>query len=293
MSLDGLRGVAALIVVFFHFASAFLPDLVPDQTATPYRIADTPIGILLNGPFSVSVFFVLSGFVVSNAAAKRRSPIYVNLPLRYLRLAVPVLCSVFYGWALLKVIPTATTELNRILPHPWLQRTYQGDIPGLFRAVANGSLGVFVQSGSKFNNVLWTMKIELLGSFALYVIYGLLFGRDRIAVIAALGVMSFVHIINTAYLGFVFGAFMRDLWAAGNKPVYPFALFLAGILLGFPAHGFLERVGFQRVPTIFALGENESAFASIAAALIVHGALYSRMGELFSSPPCQFLGKIS
>jgi peptidoglycan/LPS O-acetylase OafA/YrhL len=37
----------------------------------------------------------------------------------------------------------------------------------------------------------------------------------------------------------------------------------------------------------------ESAFASIAAALIVHGALYSRMGELFSSPPCQFLGKIS
>jgi peptidoglycan/LPS O-acetylase OafA/YrhL len=137
------------------------------------------------------------------------------------------------------------------------------------------------------------MKIELLGSFARYVIYGLLFGRDRIAVIAALGVMSFAHIINTAYLGFVFGAFMRDLWAAGSKPVYPFALFLAGILLGFPAHGFLERVGFQRVPTIFALGENESAFASIAAALIVQGALYSRMGELFSSPPCQFLGKIS
>jgi peptidoglycan/LPS O-acetylase OafA/YrhL len=98
VSLDGLRGVAALIVVCFHFASAFLPDLVPNQTATPYRIADTPIGILLNGPFSVSVFFVLSGFVVSNAAAKRRSPIYVNLPLRYLRLAVPVLCSVFYGW---------------------------------------------------------------------------------------------------------------------------------------------------------------------------------------------------
>jgi hypothetical protein len=71
-----------------------------------------------------TVFFVLSGFVVSNAAAKRRSS---YLPLRYLRLAVPVLCSVFYGWALLKVIPTATTELNRILPHPWLQRTCQGD----------------------------------------------------------------------------------------------------------------------------------------------------------------------
>jgi peptidoglycan/LPS O-acetylase OafA/YrhL len=132
-SLDGLRGVAALIVVCFHFACAFLPDLIPDQTGTLSWVIDTPIGILLNGPFAVSVFFVLSGFVVSNAAAKRRSPIYVNLPLRYIRLAVPVSASVIYAWALLKAAPTATTELNRILPHMWLKFTYQGSIPSLRR----------------------------------------------------------------------------------------------------------------------------------------------------------------
>ena len=85
-ALDGLRGIAALVVVCFHFAAAFLPSLIPDQTDHPCWVADTPIGILFNGPFSVSIFFVLSGFVIAQAAARRRDPIYINIPLRYLRL---------------------------------------------------------------------------------------------------------------------------------------------------------------------------------------------------------------
>ena|SRR6516164_4306157 len=110
--LDGLRGLAALVVVIFHFLSAFAPNFIPDQIDTPYVLADTPFGIFFNGPFSVSIFFVLSGFVVSNAAAKRRSPIYLNLALRYVRLAVPVLFSVIFAWMLLELMPTATLSLD-------------------------------------------------------------------------------------------------------------------------------------------------------------------------------------
>jgi peptidoglycan/LPS O-acetylase OafA/YrhL len=62
--LDGLRGIAALIVVFFHYLSAFVPALTPDQTANPYWVSDTPLAVLFNGPFAVIVFFVLSGFAV-------------------------------------------------------------------------------------------------------------------------------------------------------------------------------------------------------------------------------------
>jgi len=63
--LDGLRGIAALTVVVFHYLSAFVPALTPDQTANPYWLSDTPLAVLINGPFAVIVFFVLSGYVVS------------------------------------------------------------------------------------------------------------------------------------------------------------------------------------------------------------------------------------
>src|SRR5277367_5198737 len=124
-SLDGLRGTAALIVVCHHFASAFLPSLIPEQTDTPFWIADTPIAILFNGPFSVSIFFVLSGFVVAQAAAKRSDPLYVAIPLRYLRLALPATASVVFAWCLLTLMPTAALGLSAVIPHPWLAGTHQ------------------------------------------------------------------------------------------------------------------------------------------------------------------------
>src|ERR1700752_3428309 len=95
--LDGVRGVAALVVVVFHYLSAFVPALTPDQTPDPYWLADTPLAILFNGPFAVVVFFVLSGFVISKSAHKR-FPLLPAVALRYLRLTVPMLASVLAAW---------------------------------------------------------------------------------------------------------------------------------------------------------------------------------------------------
>jgi peptidoglycan/LPS O-acetylase OafA/YrhL len=201
--LDGLRGLAALVVVIFHFLSAFAPDFIPDQTDRPNLLADTPFGILFNGPFAVSIFFVLSGFVVSNAAAKRKTPIYLNLVLRYVRLAVPVLFSVIFAWALLKLIPTATLALGTIMPHTWLHWTYQGEIPSLLTALRHGILTVFIRGNSNFNNVLWTMQLELLGSFALYLIYGSMLGWLRTVSLLTLGIVCCTGLIPVPYLCFV------------------------------------------------------------------------------------------
>ena len=291
--LDGLRGLAALVVVIFHFLSAFAPNFIPDQTDTPYVLADTPFGIFFNGPFSVSIFFVLSGFVVSNAAAKRRSPIYLNLALRYVRLAVPVLFSVIFAWMLLELMPTATLSLDAIMPHTWLNWTYQGDIPSLFSAIRHGILTVFIRGNSNFNNVLWTMQIELLGSFALYLIYGSMLGWMCTATLLMLGLACCTGFFTVAYLGFVLGALIRDAWTEGRVAPAPSLLVVAGVLLGFSAHGFAQRMGLGWLPSILTPGENNSILPPVAAALIMAGLLYSRIGKVFERGPFQFLGRIS
>ena len=71
MELEGFRGIAATIVVLYHFILAFYPALSwgPDARAehTPFEddIFGTPLSIFYAGTFAVAIFFVLSGFVLS------------------------------------------------------------------------------------------------------------------------------------------------------------------------------------------------------------------------------------
>ena len=169
--LDGLRGIAALTVVVFHYLSAFVPALTPDQTANPYWLSDTPLAVLFNGPFAVVVFFVLSGFVVSKAAHRKDDPLPLTVGLRYLRLTIPMLASVLIAWLLLTMFATEATKLASVTGTPWLSKTFNGEIPSLLHAIKDATYDVYLRGGSRFNNAIWSMQCELIGSVAIYAIY--------------------------------------------------------------------------------------------------------------------------
>jgi peptidoglycan/LPS O-acetylase OafA/YrhL len=291
-SLDGLRGTAALVVVCYHFIAAFLPSLSPGQTDHPYWLADTPLGILINGPFAVSIFFVLSGFVIAQAAERRNDALYVTIGLRYMRLALPATASVIFAWCLLTAIPTATIELGRILPHPWLASTYQEPIPSLPDAIWEGLVGIFLTGGSLFNNALWTMRIELIGSVAIYGLFAIKNKQLRIAGFLLLGVIA---VLKPHYLGFVIGAALRSCRVGGRiSPGVSSAALLAGVLLGAPGPGFAERLGLPTMPYVWTLGVENGFVAPIAAGLILYAVLTAPwLSRVMAMPiPC-YLGKIS
>src|SRR5205814_1190229 len=98
--LDGLRGLAALVVVVHHclltsptLARAYLPGhraLGPGAAALTY----SPLHLFWAGSEAVIVFFVLSGFVLTLAVSGDRADWLRYYPRRMLRLYVPVVGSV-------------------------------------------------------------------------------------------------------------------------------------------------------------------------------------------------------
>lgn len=73
--LDGLRGIAALQVVFLHYYAAFLPAFARAGVAEHYKwetlATNSPAFLLVQGYVAVYVFFIMSGFVLANSFLDR------------------------------------------------------------------------------------------------------------------------------------------------------------------------------------------------------------------------------
>jgi peptidoglycan/LPS O-acetylase OafA/YrhL len=293
--LDGLRGIAAIVVIVFHYLSAFVPALTPDQNANPYWLADTPLAVLFNGPFAVVVFFVLSGFVVSKAA-HRNDPLPLTIGLRYLRLTIPMLASVIIAWLLLTTFPVEASKLGAMTGTPWLTKTFNGHIPSLLAAIKDATLDAFLHGQSRFNNAMWSMKWELIGSVAIYSVYAFI---HRSAYIVATSIAVFGLLLWKGppyyYEAFVFGVLIQEAWTHSRlKRVAPTLALIIGLILGSESAGFAQRHGLGFLPLTLRPGEEAGMFYPIAAALVVYGCLLSSpVSKFLQQTQCLFLGRIS
>jgi len=230
--------------------------------------------------------------ITARAAAKRADPFYINIPLRYLRLALPATASVIFAWTALTAIPNAAIRLYQLDHSLWMAQTFQQRFPDFFHALFDGMVGIFINGGSFFNNALWTMQIEVIGSIAIYLVYGIKSGQRRRLIVLLIG---FATLFMPHYLCFVLGGVMADRWSAGKlRCAVPITALTIGILLGFPGIGFGERLGIPRLPPALALGTPDGLIPPIAAALILLAVLNSApLGKFLSTQIPQFLGRVS
>lgn len=301
LALDGLRGTAALIVVVYHYLAMLYPRWVPDYADTLVTLAHTPLALLWNGPFAVSIFFVLSGFVMAGAAQRRPRALKLNVVIRFLRLALPVSASVFLAYGLLSLFPTAASDLAALpqMTSPWLGYVVQMPLPGIEWAIYDGFLGNFLSGGSAYNNVLWTMQIELVGSIALFLVYWIGWHQSalRFVALAAFAVVA-LYFRQDAYLCFVTGALLFEAVKAGFvariAPWVWVPVLVTGVLLGAPGSGFADRWGLDFLPGRLQPGNNWGLVPVVAASLILLSLLLSPLlKRVFEVSLCQYLGRIS
>jgi peptidoglycan/LPS O-acetylase OafA/YrhL len=169
-ALDGLRGLAAVVVLLSHVVLASVvalgnPSYLGGAASGGWRWAmNSPLAIVWAGSELVVVFFVLSGFVLTRAACRDGGARWRAVPYlvaRLVRLYVPVWGAVLLALALALLLarPAATGAGNL-----WLDQFRE---PVGFAMVCH-SLSLAVGSpGVPLDGALWSLHWEVVFSVAL------------------------------------------------------------------------------------------------------------------------------
>ena len=169
LPLEAMRGIAAIIVTFYHFAEGFADQAFP-------LLLGSPAFVLINGDAAVAFFFVLSGSVNCRPLFRDASPwnLFRSLVRRWPRLMMPALLATLFSWLLFACDLYHFQEAALITKSPWLARMANGVEPGfqpsLLDALYQGTIGCFVSGKSNYVPPLWTMHYELLGSLLVMVV---------------------------------------------------------------------------------------------------------------------------
>lgn len=160
--LDGLRGWAAVVVLFYHVYI----DGLPANALMADRALWTK-AFFLNGTLAVCIFFVVSGFSLSIRYLETGDPrgLARIAAGRYLRLAIPIfaICAMTYALMLSGIIGPANLR-----PGPLdMYLSFAPSLQGLFGFSLFKVF--FAYSGAEtYVPPLWTMSYEFIGSFLVF-----------------------------------------------------------------------------------------------------------------------------
>lgn len=292
---ESIRGIAAFLVVLHHLKLAMIFPFC--GTDPRLKNIKRVIDVLTNGPLSVRVFFILSGFVLSLSFLRsgNRSVVFSMAIRRYFRLLVPVFVSILISWAALQSGVYRVGDALALMPNDakWGIDMDLASQISFLGALQHGLYGVFFcDNGSILNSPLWTMEIELRGSFLLFAVL-LCVGKFRYRgwVYAAL-----IVIFRGYYADFICGIVFCELyvsrgWASRplNAPLWAGLLMMGGgVALGggiFNIHNWIAEN--LHLP----LG---TSWGTISSALILGGAIISHpLQRALEWRPFVFLGKNS
>lgn len=315
LALEGLRGIASLVVVVGHFTFVFFgylgtlwrPVAGAQPTYPLERIVEIPPLVLIySADAAVSVFFVMSGYVLTakfyasgaaeelqNAAAKR-----------FIRLVLPSFASVMFAWALWHSGAILTSQGTQIGVAGWVPAWYQEQYT-FSQAILNGLFGATFFGRAGLNPPLWSIQVELIGSILLFSMLAL-YGKGRPVLLFGC-FLFFANLLAYStpnvlyYLSFLAGALLNP--AANRlrqKQGVSVALFAAGLVLvaycESPVYEPLRAMGlpnlqpfgpdFNTTPRIF--------WHSLGSVQLVAGTIGARpIARVLSVRPMLFLGRIS
>lgn len=202
--LDGLRGWAALVVMFGHIVSGVL-----------WPTWEQPIKLsVLDGTFSVYLFFALSGYVLSvGFFSTGRRAIVVDLALRrYLRLTIPIVVISAGAMLLMMAGCMKNIEAGRASGSTHWLSTFFAFEPSVMDMLDFSLRRVYWDPSpiTSYNSSLWTMPVEMQGSILVFA-FLLLAGKSRFRRAAGHALfLSFTYWHTSPFFAMAIGVVIAD-----------------------------------------------------------------------------------
>ncbi len=213
--LDGARGVASVVIVLSHLLSAWLPALAfgAADHRMPYltRFAHTPLAIFWSGDMAVMVFFIHSGFVLSNRffSTEDRADLARQAVKRVVRLGVPVAVAVLLTGALFQLHAMHNLAAADLSKSTWLASFYvPGPHPGLLWTAFGGAM---LRGQVWWMGPLWSVNIQFFGSLLVFALISL-FRDDRRRNAAFAFVVAWALIAGSSHFGIHLAAITIGVW---------------------------------------------------------------------------------
>lgn len=302
--LEGMRGIAALIVVVFHCIWTFYPELGTLAAIAPHTgLKGTLIWGPINGGHAVTFFFVLSGYVLVRRPlvnSDRRALVEGAIK-RWPRLVGPVLVAVLVVYAAAACGLDRKFLIHSITGSDWILRagTASGLEPDLWRALKEGAFLTFFRGDKSYIGALWTMRFELIGSLVVFSLaLALIETRHSLSrsIFLLLLATGAAHYASPYIVPFVAGVAIalfkpmdRDLrlGALGIGSCLAAAFYLSGYATHADgAYGFIKSLGGHNVP--------ETYYHTVSAVLLILAVeAHPASKKALSGKIGRFLGRIS
>jgi peptidoglycan/LPS O-acetylase OafA/YrhL len=318
LALEGLRGLACLAVAIGHFTYIFFPYLSNDFRPIPgiqpaYRIERVleypPFSLAFGADAAVSIFFVLSGYVLTTKYFRNYDTISLQgaAAKRYVRLVLPCFVSVMFSWIIWRVGLTFSKDALAIHVAGWVPTVYAGNFPlldAIFQGLIAGPFfGIFT-----LNWPLWSIQVELIGSLLLFGMVAAL-GRHPFWLVVWFlffaSVLGYQGIGTLYYISFGAGAMLNLArgWLRRNEQISLILAVLGVIGVAFNHFYLYRAIQAIPLPNLAPFGPNfangalemtEAWWHTIGAILLVAGAIGSRqVATVFATRLPVFLGKVS
>ena len=302
--LDGLRGLAAMLVIGEHYATALLPGPSPVSGL---------LSVVFDGAFAVALFFLLSGAVLTLSFARTAEDIAGNLRRRLVRLWLPVAAAGGIAYLLAAAMPTAHVEAARLTgseawlgsakPVPsvllWLREVFADSMLAGTRDSSLFACPWLRPLGDLFDAPVWSLHVELYGSVLVVGLSWLAARSARWHRIVALSLCGLLlpHPIVLILVGHLTAPWLRPGVRRFDALAVP--LIAAGIVLAvLPQvepfrwiNDTLARVALVGLPHIYT---TFTVQRMLGAALVYAGVIAGvRVQRALSAPLPRWLGRLS
>ena len=207
--LNGVKGMAAIMVVLHHFLLAFLPaTYYGDSTISriPFQLdvkfAQSIFSFLFNGNFMVHIFLMVSALIYTNKILNtdraELSTVVSNVLIkRYLRLIVPIFVVSLIIYLLNGLNLFSNISVGNITKSSWLMSYYNDKLS--FMDIINGVLFLIPFVGNNvICSVFWCIPYLIFGCY-LSILLGIYIKKIERKSIYLLLILILFCVLNSSY----------------------------------------------------------------------------------------------